>query len=89
MKLDRFDAAVALALVSLCFAIYAPSFDFGFVDFDDNRYVTEHRLVLGGLDFESAAKAFTRTKAHGASVLDLDSDFARFPELSCENPLVP
>ncbi|MFP6563533.1 MAG: tetratricopeptide repeat protein [Myxococcota bacterium] len=63
MKLDRFDAAVALALVGLCFAIYAPSFDFGFVDFDDDRYVTEHRLVLGGLDFESAAKAFTRTKA--------------------------
>ncbi|MFP6563535.1 MAG: TA system VapC family ribonuclease toxin [Myxococcota bacterium] len=47
------------------------------------------RAADAGGDLTTAAWIAAIALAHGASVLTLDSDFARFPELRCENPLVP
>ncbi len=63
MKFDRFDAAACIGLLVLTVAIYAPTSEFDFIGFDDDRYVTENPLVLNGLDWESAGRAFTRFRA--------------------------
>ncbi len=47
------------------------------------------RAADAGGDLTTDAWIAAIALAHGASVLTLDSDFARFPERSCENPLVP
>jgi len=47
----------------LVFAIYAPAVGYGFVDYDDNQYVTDNPFVLRGLDGESVAWAFTNVHA--------------------------
>lgn len=61
--LDRNALAVALVLAALVAAIYAPTARFGFVGFDDNRYVTGNPHVATGLTAANALWAFTTTWA--------------------------
>ena len=63
MKPDRFDLGACLALIVLTVAIYAPTASFDFIGFDDDSYVTENPLVLGGLHLESAGRAFTHFRS--------------------------
>lgn len=53
----------AVALLLLVHAIYAPALHYGFVDYDDNRYVTDNPFVQRGLDSRSVGWAFTSVHA--------------------------
>jgi tetratricopeptide (TPR) repeat protein len=56
---DRFPAAgLALLLVALCVGVFGWSTRHGFLDYDDDLYVTENALVRQGLTAEGAAQAF-------------------------------
>jgi len=52
-------ALVAACIVAGVAAIYAPTLDFGFLQLDDDRYVTENSWVKRGLSAESLAWAGT------------------------------
>ncbi len=54
---SRGVVAAALALGTLL--VYASAAGHGFVDYDDNRYVTENPVVQGGLGWAGLAWAFT------------------------------
>jgi tetratricopeptide (TPR) repeat protein len=65
MTADRrrtpWGVAAALALVTG--ALYARAATFGFVHFDDNRYLTENPVVQAGLTWRGVAWAFTAVHA--------------------------
>jgi len=46
-------------LIALVFSIYAQTLWHGFLNYDDNEYVTDNALVIQGLRFEGVGKAFT------------------------------
>jgi tetratricopeptide (TPR) repeat protein len=50
---------LALALVLLCAAVFAPVRHFGFVEWDDPLYVTENPRVMAGLTWPGVAWALT------------------------------
>jgi tetratricopeptide (TPR) repeat protein len=54
---------VAAGLVALVAAVYWRVGSFGFVDYDDGRYVFDNPLVRGGLTAEALARAFTTLHA--------------------------
>jgi protein O-mannosyl-transferase len=53
------DAAVALLLTTLTIATYAPVVSFEFVEWDDQKYVSENPVVQRGLTLDGVAYAFT------------------------------
>ncbi len=52
---------IVAVLVGGCYALYFPTFWYGFVDFDDREYVVENTQVLKGLTPETIRWAFTTT----------------------------
>jgi tetratricopeptide (TPR) repeat protein len=56
-------AWIALALIVLSVAVYAPLGHFDFVKWDDPQYITDNATVLAGLTWHGVAWAFTTT--HG------------------------
>src|SRR5260370_10998655 len=50
---------VALALVAACLFVYGQAVSFGFLNFDDNGYVTENQWVRPGLTAAGVRWAFT------------------------------
>ena len=50
---------VCLALVAVTFAIYTRTFAYGFVAYDDNKYVYENPVLRAGLTGANIAWAFT------------------------------
>ena len=61
--LDRRTLAVSLLLAALVAAVYWRTASFGFVGYDDNRYVTDNPHVATGLTPANAAWALTATWA--------------------------
>ena len=59
MKLDRKKIMIALLLVAATAAVYGQVVGFGFVNLDDNHYITENPVVLQGLTVKGAQWAFT------------------------------
>ncbi len=59
----RRDLLVAAGLVLLTLAPYAQVTGFGFVNLDDQQYVYENPLVLGGLSWRGAVRAFAEYRA--------------------------
>ncbi len=57
------DVAVAAGLVLLILIPYAQVRGFGFVNLDDQQYVYDNPLVLGGLSWRAAVRAFTEYRA--------------------------
>ncbi len=55
----RLTAAVALLLALATAAVFRPSLGNGFIDFDDDWYITANRHVTGGLTRENIGWAFT------------------------------
>jgi tetratricopeptide (TPR) repeat protein len=49
---------ICLGLIALVFAIYGQTLGFGFVNLDDNLYVTANARVLGGLSWANLKWAF-------------------------------
>lgn len=75
------DGLVALGLLAAVVALYWPTLDFGFVNFDDPIYVYENRAVLGGLSLEGLKYAFsfdTPTYFHPLTWLSLMADVEVF-----------
>ncbi|HEV8002956.1 MAG TPA: tetratricopeptide repeat protein [Planctomycetaceae bacterium] len=56
----RAEVGLGLLLVALTLAVYARTIRYGFVVFDDPRYVTENFHVLDGLTVRGLRWAFTR-----------------------------
>ena len=54
----RHVALAALGLVVVALLLYAGAADNGFVNYDDDRYVTENPHVRGGLTWSSVEWAF-------------------------------
>lgn len=52
-------AAACVALVAVTLGIYWQTLGFGFLNFDDDAYVTNNPLVKAGLSASAAARAFT------------------------------
>ena len=50
---------ISLALIVVNVVVYAPVWNYGFVNWDDPPYVTENPHVLGGLTWQGVAWAFT------------------------------
>ena len=48
----RAQLGVAAGLVALTFALYAPTFEHGFVNFDDDQYITANAHVIRGLTWD-------------------------------------
>jgi tetratricopeptide (TPR) repeat protein len=55
--------AISAALAVGTFALYARSATFGFIRFDDNRYLTENPVVQRGLSWDGVAWAFGALRA--------------------------
>jgi tetratricopeptide (TPR) repeat protein len=55
----RARAAVWLALAALCAIVFAQTLRHGFINFDDNGYVTENPFVRAGLSWAAVRWAFT------------------------------
>jgi tetratricopeptide (TPR) repeat protein len=49
----------AVVLVALTWAIYGQTLGFQFVNYDDNQYIYENALVLGGLSWAGVLRAFS------------------------------
>ena len=54
---------LAVALVAMTFALFAPTLRHGFVDLDDGDYVYRNRIVLEGLTWPSVRLVFTQPHA--------------------------
>ena len=59
------DLLLMGALAILALWVFAPALNHGFINYDDDTYVTENPMVTGGLTQESAAWAFR--SAHSAN----------------------
>ena len=55
----RPEYGLGLLLIALTFAVYGRALRFGFVSFDDPRYVTDNFYVLSGLSLRGLRWAFT------------------------------
>ncbi|MGP8244023.1 MAG: tetratricopeptide repeat protein [Bryobacteraceae bacterium] len=55
----RFVTAVCLLLALATVAVYAQTFRYGYVYYDDDRYVYENPMILAGLSAKGIAWAFT------------------------------
>ncbi len=53
------DALVALGLTLIVATVYGQTANFGFVSYDDDRYITANPNVIGGLTWRGVAYAFT------------------------------
>ena len=62
LKIHR-EAWASLLLILSIFVIYWQVFNFEFVNYDDDRYVTRNPMVQQGLTFESIKWAFSSTHA--------------------------
>jgi tetratricopeptide (TPR) repeat protein len=49
---------ICAALAAITIAVFSPVFHYGFINFDDQLYVTENPYVRSGLNFNSLAWAF-------------------------------
>jgi Flp pilus assembly protein TadD len=58
-KLTREDGVVCLVLLFITLAIYSQLGHAAFLNFDDNRYVSDNRNVQGGVTFSSVKWALT------------------------------
>lgn len=65
MKNGIYQAALPALVVLLVLCLYWPVSGYDFINYDDNRYVTENRHVQGGLSTENVIWAFT---IHGPSM---------------------
>ena len=59
--MKRKEIILAIILVAATWAVYWPVKDHGFVNFDDDDYITENWVVQKGLSKESVVWAFTTT----------------------------
>ena len=55
----RWVALLALALFAITLALYAPTSEFEFLNYDDDDYITQNAAMAGGLTGESVGWAFT------------------------------
>jgi tetratricopeptide (TPR) repeat protein len=55
---------IGLFLIVITFATYWPVMHYGFVNFDDNAYISENPYVRAGLTIEGVSWAFTNTYAN-------------------------
>ena len=55
--------ALAVALAAATFALFAPTLGYDLVDLDDNAYVSQNAVVLGGLNWPAVRLVFTQTYA--------------------------
>jgi hypothetical protein len=78
MSRHRAVILVSLVLVAATIVAYWPVRDNGFVNFDDNDYITDNRGVQAGLSAEGLRWAFTTTAAsnwHPLTWLSLQLDY--------------
>lgn len=61
IKGKRGDLAACAALAVMTAAVFWPVLGHGFINFDDNSYVSQNRYVLSGLTAESVLAAFSET----------------------------
>ena len=54
---------LAFALAAMTFALFSPALGFELVDLDDNAYVSQNAVVLGGLSWPSVRLVFTQAYA--------------------------
>jgi tetratricopeptide (TPR) repeat protein len=69
--------AVCLFLLAITWTVFGQTVHFAFVNFDDQKYVTENRLVLDGLTFRGLAWVFTHPECnffHPLTLLSLMLD---------------
>ena len=59
----RAALALAFAVAALTFALFSPALRYELVDLDDNAYVSQNSVVLGGLSGSSLRLVFTQTYA--------------------------
>lgn len=59
----RLELIICLFLIVVTLAAYWQVQNHDFVNYDDNRYVTENRHVQAGLTWDGAVWAFTTTHA--------------------------
>jgi len=52
---------ISAALTALTLVAYEPIRHNGFVNYDDNRYITENPTVTGGITWQSVSHAFTQS----------------------------
>jgi hypothetical protein len=73
----RSEIVLAFALAALTFFVLEPVLDCGFVDYDDDIYVTKNLSVLNGVSLDSIEWAFTETRSnhwHPLTWLSLQRD---------------
>jgi protein O-mannosyl-transferase len=78
---DAHSVSIALGLVALVATVYWQVGGFGFVNFDDPRYLTQNALVQRGLSWEGLRAAFTRVQVsnwHPLTMLSLMLDVELF-----------
>jgi tetratricopeptide (TPR) repeat protein len=71
-------AGLCLALAVITLAVFGKTADFGFVDFDDNKYVYENPVVTQGLNLKGLAWIFTHADCklyHPLTMLSLMADY--------------
>ncbi|HEY4757903.1 MAG TPA: hypothetical protein VIH43_05045 [Chthoniobacterales bacterium] len=62
-KVIRADVVLCLILTGLTWLVYAQSLSFGFVNFDDDKFVSENPHVSAGLKLSQIGWAFTNVDA--------------------------
>jgi hypothetical protein len=63
MRFHRLDVTICLFLIVASMAVFSQVRNYDFVNYNDNRYVTENRHVQAGLTWDGAVWAFTTTHA--------------------------
>jgi len=63
MKLRHLRVLVLCTLMALVLCAYSRTLTNGFINYDDDKYVTQNEMVAGGLTFSSLVDAFKSTKA--------------------------
>ncbi|MGD0572944.1 MAG: hypothetical protein ABSB11_07960, partial [Sedimentisphaerales bacterium] len=56
----RVKLLICIGLVAATFAAYEPTLRNGFVNYDDDKYITQNPRVTGGITPDSVAWAFTQ-----------------------------
>ena len=70
--------AICLALAAITFAVFGQTAGFGFVNYDDNKFVYENAQVAGGLSLKGFAWVFTHADCflyHPLTMLSLMGDY--------------
>ena len=65
MNDTRTKVLICIFLIVATFCIYSQVQDHEFINFDDNKYVTESSLVQAGLTNENIIRVFTTTHFDG------------------------